>query len=92
MNVYSEARIIEKVSQRQHGLKTLNLIQDVALNSIGITISDDLLFAERLTMLTWLNQYQLLKEQIKLLLDKLIELAEESPLFSILTSLKGISI
>ncbi len=91
MNVYTEARIIEKVSQRQHGLKTLNLIQDVALKSIGVTISDDILFAERLTMQTWLNQYQLLKEQIKLLLDKLIELAEESPLFSILTSLKGIS-
>jgi transposase len=91
MNLYSETIIIEKVSQRQHGLKTLKLIQDVAVNSIGISVSDDLLFAEKLTMLTWLNQYQLLKEQMKLVLDNLIEIAEQSPLFSILTSLKGIS-
>lgn len=91
MNLYSETIIIEKVSQRQHGLKTLKLIQDVAVNSIGISLSDDLLFAEKLTMLTWLNQYQLLKEQMKLVLDKLIEIAEQTPFFSILTSLKGIS-
>lgn len=91
MNIYSETTIIEKVSQRQHGLKTLKRIQEVAANSIGVTVSDDLLFAEKLTMLTWLNQYQLLKEQMKLVLDKLIEIAEESPMFAILTSLKGIS-
>jgi len=91
MNLYSETIIIEKVSQKQHGLKTLKRIQDVALNSIGIPLSDDLLFAEKLTMLTWLNQYQLLKEQMKLVLDKLIEIAEQTPFFSILTSLKGIS-
>ena len=42
-------------------------------------------------MFNWLNQYQLLKEQMKLVLDKLIEIAEESPMFAILTSLKGIS-
>jgi transposase len=91
MNLYSETIIIEKVSQRQHGLKTLKLIQDIAVNSIGISLSDDLLFAEKLTMLTWLNQYQLLKEQMNLVLDKLIEIAEQTPFFSILTSLKGIS-
>lgn len=91
MNIYSETTIIEKVSQRQHGLKTLKRIQEVAANSIGITVSDDLLFAEKLTMFNWLNQYQLLKEQMKLVLDKLIEIAEESPMFAILTSLKGIS-
>ncbi|MCF8356881.1 MAG: transposase [Melioribacteraceae bacterium] len=91
MNIYSETIIIEKVSQRQHGLKTLKRLQEAAANSIGLTVSDDLLFAEKLTMLTWLNQYQLLKEQVKLVLDKLIELAEQTPLFSILTSLKGIS-
>lgn len=91
MNLYSETIIIEKVSQRQHGLKTLKRIQDAAVNSIGISLSDDLLFSEKLTMITWLNQYQLLKEQMKLVLDKLIDIAEESPLFSILISLKGIS-
>lgn len=91
MNIYSETTIIEKVSQRQHGLKTLKRIQEVAANSIGITVSDDLLFAEKLTMFNWLNQYQLIKEQMKLVLDKLIEIAEESPMFAILTSLKGIS-
>jgi transposase len=91
MNIYSETIIIEKVSQRQHGLKTLKRIQDAALNSIGISLSEDLLFSEKLTMITWLNQFQLLKEQMKLVLNNLIELAEQSPLFSILTSLKGIS-
>jgi transposase len=91
MNIYSETIIIEKVSQKQHGLKTLKRIQEAAVNSIGISLSDDLLFSEKLTMITWLNQFQLLKEQMKLVLDKLIELAEQSPLFPILKSLKGIS-
>jgi len=91
MNIYSETIIIEKVSQRQQGLKTLKCIQEAAVNSIGIAVSDDLLFSEKLTMITWLNQYQLLKEQMKLVLDKLIELAQQSPLFPIITSLKGIS-
>jgi len=91
MNIYSETIIIEKVSQRQHGLKTLKRIQEAAVNSIGISLSEDLLFSEKLTMITWLNQFQLLKEQMKLLLDNLIKLAEHSPLFPLLKSLKGIS-
>lgn len=91
MNIFDEAQRIEKVSQKQHGLKTLKSIQDIAVKSIGIKLSDKLLFAEKLSMLSWLNQHALLKEQMDLVLDELVDLAEKTPYLDILTSIKGIS-
>ncbi len=91
MNLYAEGAAIEKVSQKQHGQKTLQRIQDIAAYSIGVTTTDDLLFAEKLTMLSWLNQHALIKEQMELVIDQLVRLAQETPYFDIITSIKGIS-
>jgi transposase len=91
MNIYSEAPNVEKVSQKQHGRKTLKRIQETASNSIGVRLSKELLFAEKLTMLSWLNQHALLKEQMDLVIDELVRLAEQTPYFEIITSIKGIS-
>ena len=91
MNIYKEVSAVEKASQKQHGIKTLKRIQDTATNSIGIAITDDVLFAEKLTMHSWLNQHTLIKEQMELVIDELVRLAEATPYFNIITSIKGIS-
>ena len=91
MSIFLEAPECEKVSQKQHGADTLKRIKEAAHNSIGIKLTDELLLAEKLTMHCWLNQLALLKEQIKLVLDQMISLAERTPFFKIITSIKGIS-
>ena len=91
MSIFLEAPECEKVSQKQHGADTLKRIKEATHNSIGIKLTDELLLAEKLTMHCWLNQLALLKEQIKLVLDQMISLAERTPFFKIITSIKGIS-
>ncbi len=91
LNIFEEISVVEKVSQKQHGRKTLIRIKDTAVNTIGITLGTDSLFAEKLTMLAWLNQHALLKEQMELVIAELVSLAEQTPYFDIIKSIKGIS-
>ena len=91
MNVYLEVPEIMKISQRQHGEVTLKSIKEAAKQSIGISLTNEEIISERITLNCWLGQYILLKEQINSVLDQLIALAEKTSYFSILTSLKGIS-
>jgi transposase len=91
MNVFLEAKEVMKVSQRQHGEATLKALKEAAKQSIGITISDEEIISERITLNCWLGQYILIKEQINYVLEQLIALAEQTPYFDIITSLKGIS-
>ena len=91
MNVFLEAPEVMKVSQRQHGESTLKALKEAAKQTIGITLSNEEVISERITLNCWLGEYVLLKEQINYLLDELIALAEQTPYFSIISSLKGIS-
>ena len=91
MNIFLEVPACEKVSQKQHGTETLKRIKEASPNSIGIKITDELLFAEKLTLLSWLNQHALLKEQMKLVLDEMVFIAKRTPFFDIVSSLKGVS-
>lgn len=91
MNIFSETVQIMKISQRQHGEATLKAIKDSARQSIGVKISDEEIITERITLNCWLGQYVLLKEQSKSVLEQLITLAEQTPYFHLITSLKGIS-
>jgi transposase len=91
MNVFLEVPEVMKVSQRQHGEATLKSLKEAAKQSIGIKLTDEELLSERITLNCWLGQYILLKEQISAVLDQLVTLAEQTPYFSIISSLKGIS-
>ena len=91
MNIFTEAPECEKVSQKQHGFETLKRIKEAADNSIGIKLTGELLFAQKLTMHCWLNQLSLLKKQIKLVLDQMVLLAKKTPFFDIISSIKGVS-
>lgn len=91
MNILLEAHECEKVSQKQHGYESLKSIKEAAHNSIGLKLTGELLLAEKVTMHCWLNQYSLLKEQIKLILDQMAAIAKRTPYFDIISSLKGVS-
>ena len=91
MNALLEVPEVMKVSQRQHGEATLKALKEAAKQSIGINLSNEEIISERITLNCWLGQYVLLKEQINYVLDELIALAENTPYFSIISSLKGIS-
>lgn len=91
MNVFLEVPEVMKVSQRQHGEATLKALKEAAKQTIGINLTDEEILTERITLNCWLGQYILLKEQINSVLDQLVALAEQTPYFSIITSLKGIS-
>ena len=91
MNVFLEAPEVMKVSQRQHGESTLKALKEAAKQTIGINVTNEEIISERITLNCWLGEYVLLKEQINYLLDELIALAEQTPYFSIISSLKGIS-
>jgi len=91
MNIFTVAPECEKVSQKQHGFESLKRIKEAAHNSIGIKLTGELLLAEKLTMLCWLNQLLLIKEQIKLVLDQMVSIAKKTPFFDIISSLKGVS-
>jgi len=91
MNIFLLAPECEKVSQKQHGAESLKRIKEAAKQSIGVKITDELLIAEKLTMLSWLHQHALLKEQMKLVLDEMVSIAKRTPFFYIISSLKGVS-
>jgi transposase len=91
MNIFLEAPFIMKISQRQHGEDTLKRIKQAAKQSIGIKLIDEEIIAARITLNCWLGQYRLLKEQINSVLNQMIQLSEQTPYFSIISSLKGIS-
>lgn len=91
MNIFLVAPECEKVSQKQHGVESLKRIKESAKQSIGVKITNELLIAEKLTMLSWLNQHALLKEQMKLVLDQMVAIAKRTPFFNIVSSLKGVS-
>ena len=91
MNIFLESPEVMKVSQRQHGEDTLKRIKEAAKQTIGIKLTEQELLSERITLNCWLGDYILVKEQIKCVLGQLIELAEQTPYFGIITSLKGIS-
>jgi len=91
MNLFLEAPVIMKLSGRQHGEDTLKRIKQAAKQTIGIKLNDEEIITARITLNCWLGQYGFLKEQIGSVLEQLITLAEKTPYFNIISSLKGIS-
>lgn len=91
MNIFSEAPEIEKLSRQQHSKETLKNIKEAAKQSIGVKLSDEELFAERITLNCWLGQYKILKEQIDSVIQKLVSLARATTYFNCIFSIKGIS-
>ena len=80
-----------KASQNQHGMKTLQKIQEMATDSIGIPKDEEEKLADRLTIDSFLIMINTLKRQLKEISKSLIKLAKQTSWFETLTSVKGIS-
>jgi len=85
------AEQMEAVSRKQHGKETLNKLIELAQNSVGIPVPEELEEAVRLTIRSWITMLETVQTQMKVVIKQLIALAKQTRYFEILTSLKGIS-
>ncbi len=91
MNVAKETAVLEKISGKQHGEETLLALQQAARSSIGIPNQGQEIPVLRVILDTWLALLKTIEEQMQAVLAELLPLAQETPYFEIITSLKGIS-
>lgn len=91
MNVATEAAVLEKISGKQHGEETLLALQQAARTSIGIPKQAQELPVLRVVLNTWLALLKTIEEQMQAVMAELVPLAQETPYFATITSLKGIS-
>jgi transposase len=91
MNLRKEAENISKISNGHYKIELLQQIKLSAEKSIGIPQSDEDAFAIQLSINSWITLIENINSHMDLVIKKIISLAKQSPYFSILTSLKGIS-
>jgi transposase len=81
---------IDKISRQQYSIETLRQLQRLALCSIGISKSPTEEQGGRIALESWITFEELLRGQLEKTLDALLPVAQATPYFEILTSLKGI--
>lgn len=91
MDIETEAETIRKLSYGNYGRSHLERLREHAQVSIGIALDTYEEQAERLALDSYLAISALLEKQIANALTQLKVLTAESPAYSILLSLKGIS-
>jgi len=91
LNVDEVAAGMEAVSRKQHGNETLCQLVELAKNSVGIPVPDEMEAAVRASIRCWLTLLETIKAEMKLVMQQLIALAQQTSYFEILTSLKGVS-
>jgi transposase len=91
IDVAKETAVLEKISGKQHGEETLLALQQAARTSIGIPKQGYEIPVLRAVMDTWLALLKTIEEQMQAVIAELLPLAQETPYFEIITSLKGIS-
>ena len=91
LDLEAEIKALEKVSGKQHGEITLSKLQEAAQRTIGIPVQTVEVQAYRMTLDARLQLLQMVESQMNAVLEQLIPLAEKTPYFETLLSLKGIS-
>jgi len=91
MDIDAETKAIEKISHKNHGRNTLEHLKELAAESIGIVMEESEALTERLILDTWLALLGTIEEKMKQIMNEIINLAQLTPYFKILTSIKGIS-
>jgi transposase len=91
MNIFKKVMTIEEISRNQHGIQTLQSIQQAAGQTIGVPLKDEEFISRRIELDCWLKNIQIVRENIKALTDHMIGLAKQTKVFEILTSIMGIS-
>ena len=91
MEIETESETIRKLSWGNRGRADLEALQKYACASIGIDLNENEEMAERLALDSWLAMTALIEKQMVTIMERLVELAKQTPYFKILISLKGIS-
>lgn len=91
INVCYEAIELVAISRNHHGAKTLKSLKDEASKSIGLPLDQVSYKAHRISMNMWIEQIRMLKIQQYNILREMSALAQKTPYFKLLTSIKGIS-
>ena len=91
INVFYEAIELVAVSRNHHGATTLKTLKEAATKSIGLSLDKVSYMSHRMTVNMWIEQIKMLKIQQYNILREMSALAQKTPYFNILTSIKGIS-
>jgi len=91
INVLYEAIELVAVSRNHHGTATLKALKEAACKSIGLPLVSISYMAHRMSVNMWIEQIRMLKTQQYTLLREMSALAQKTPFFNILTSIKGVS-
>jgi len=91
INIFYEAIELVAISRNHHGAKTLKSLKDEASKSIGLPLEGINYMAHRMTVNMWIEQIRMLKIQQYNILREMSTLAQKTPFFKLLTSIKGIS-
>ena len=81
----------KRISAHQHGQETLMALQRAAGKSIGLLRGRESAIIDQIVVSNWLALIEVTQQQIDRVAKTLIELAQESPYFEPIKSLKGIS-
>ncbi len=90
LDIRHEAIAIEKISRRQCGRATLELLQQAARTTIGLVRQSDERLADRLTLDAYLALVDTLELHMQRVLDELLARAKELPQFDRINSLSGV--
>ncbi|HWR57721.1 MAG TPA: transposase, partial [Thermodesulfovibrionales bacterium] len=90
LNIKEEAANIYRISRGNHGLETLQKLKEHAQRSIGVGKAGEEA-GVRLVLDAWIAEIRQLGKSIDAISGRMIELAQRSEYFEILTSLMGIS-
>jgi transposase len=91
INVFYKAIELVAISRNHHGIKTLTALKIAASKSIGLPLEKTSYMAHRMAVNLWIEQINLIKVQQYNILKQMSALAQQTPWYAILTSIKGIS-
>lgn len=91
INVFYEAIELVAISRNHHGAETLKKLKEEASKSIGLPLDKVGYMSHRMTVNMWIEQIKMLKIQQYNILREMSALAQKTPYFNILTSIKGVS-
>jgi transposase len=91
INVFYEAIELVAISRNHHGAATLKALKEAATKSIGLPLDKVGYMAHRMTVNMWIEQIKMLKIQQYNILREMSALAQKTPFFKLLNSIKGIS-
>jgi transposase len=91
INIYYESIELVAISRNHHGTRTLKKLKEAASKSFGLPLDNLSYLAHQMTVNMWIEQIRMLKIQQYNILREMSNLAQKTPFFKILTSIKGIS-